>query len=971
MIILAVGTLLPMVVFAVIAASLLAERERATFQRGATEQTRALLTAVDTELKRSVAALESLAVSRELDVDDLRGFHAEARRVLESQPDWLTIILASPKGEPLVNARYPVGTALPPIMDPASFDKLVRTKTPQIGDLAQGAVDKLYGFPVRVPVLRNGTVHYVLTAVVKPDPISALLSPQRLPPNWVAAILDNSQRIVARTVDPAGTVGQTASESLRAALARAPEGWFHGSTVEGWEVYTPYHRSSFSGWTVAMGIPAAIFESATRETIWSMTAGILAAGLIAFALALALSRRISEPIVALAAAAKAIGGGEPARVPLGHHVEEVADLSRAIEEAAAAVRTREEAQGQLAAIVEASTDAMISFSLEGAILTWNQAAARLFGYSAEEIQGKRVSLIVPEDRSEESADLRARVSRGESIAGFETVRLKKRGTLFDVAISMSPIRSPDGRVTGIAEIVRDISQRKRAYEALRDSESRFSALAELVPQLVWSAAPEGAVDYLNHRWYEYTGFNPEQSLGWGWLEAIHPQQRDPVRARWQEALRTHNPVETELRLRCADGHYEWFLMRAVPLRDAGGGVTKWFGTCTEIEKQKRAAEALQEADRRKDEFMAMLGHELRNPLGVVSTVTQLLHRKMSDVEDLVELREMIERQVRHMSRLIDDLLDVSRIARGRIQLNKQACNLTEVVNETVTDYRSGLEAQGLCVEVQLPEHALWVMGDRTRLAQVIGNVLHNAGKFTDAGGMITVRLGADGNDRFAVLTIADTGRGMDSETLAHAFDSFSQADHGIDRRSGGLGLGLALVKGLIELHGGEVRAFSEGLGRGTEIAIRLPLEALAGETSKQPVERAPGPVCPRRVLIVEDNPIAAASMRMFLAEAGHEVETADTGFAGLDAARRFRPEVVLCDIGLPGLDGYQLAAALRQEPGLKGVYLVAVTGYAQHEDQERARDAGFDLHLKKPVDLDQLERILAKLEAPPPRLLSV
>lgn len=949
-----------MVIFAVVAALLLAERERATFQRGARERTLALMTAVDTELKRSIGALQALAASRTLDSGDLRGFYEEALRVIEGQPGWLTIILAAPEGQQIVNPRQPFGASLPPIIDRTSFEQVLQTKTPVVGYLTQGLNQNLHAFPVRVPVIRDGRLKYVLSAVVKPERIGELFSAQRLPPGWVAVVLDANQRIVTRTVDPERTVGQPGSASLRSALARAPEGWFQGKTVEGWDVYTPYNRSTFSGWTVAMGIPTTAVEAAARGTNWAMASGISGAALVAFALALALGRRIANPIASLALAAKAIGSGERPQVPETSRVEELSYLSHALENAAATVRAREETQGQLAAIVEASNDAIISFNLDGLIVTSNPAATRLFGYTAEELYGQRVALLVPSERAHESAELIADVGRGEAISGFETVRLKKHGTLFDVAVSMSPIRNRDGAVDGIAEIFRDITARKRAEQARRESEQRFSALAELVPEFVWSAQPEGAIDYFNQRWYEYGGLSSDQSLGHGWLEAVHPEERQKVRQRWQEALRTGKPIEVEYRIRAADGQYQWFLTRAVPLCNPDGTVIKWFGTCTNIERQKRAEEVLREADKRKDEFLAMLGHELRNPLGIISTVVQLLRRKAPPDPALVELREIIERQVEHMARLMDDLLDVSRIARGRVQLSKELCDFAAIARQTVEDYRNTFETSDLQLELDIPDRPLWVMGDRTRLAQAVGNVLHNASKFTEAGGRVVVRLETDGAT--ASLTVRDTGIGMEPETLAGAFEPFHQADRSIARSRGGLGLGLAIVKGLVELHGGGVSAHSGGPGQGSEIMIRLPLEEVAAEPTKPTAAVGQSPR-PQRILIIEDNPVAAVSMRMFLTDAGHIVQVASNGPTGIEAARRFRPEVVLCDIGLPGLDGYEVARALRQESNLSGIYLLAITGYGQYDDQKRAREAGFDIHLRKPVDLDRLQRILARTEA--------
>jgi signal transduction histidine kinase/CheY-like chemotaxis protein len=351
--ILMAGTLLPMIVFAVIAAVVLVERERATFRRGATDRTLALVTAVDAELRSSITALEALATSVNLDGDDLRVFHAEALRVLKSQPDWFSINLADHGGQQVINVLKPYGSPLPTILERPSFEQVLDTGKPAVSNLAVARFVEEHAFAVRVAVTRRGMTKYVLSAVVKPEAISRLLSAQRLPPDWVGVVLDSNHRFVARTVKPEASLGQLASESLRAALARSPEGWFHGRTIEGTDVYTPYTRSSYSGWTVAMGIPAAVVDTSMRRMTWTIGGGVLSATALAFILAILLGRRISKPIVALASAAKAIGRGDRPEPPGTARVDEVGDLGRALEEAGTAVRDRE--AGERLARVEAET----------------------------------------------------------------------------------------------------------------------------------------------------------------------------------------------------------------------------------------------------------------------------------------------------------------------------------------------------------------------------------------------------------------------------------------------------------------------------------------------------------------------------------------------------------------------------------------------------------------------------------------
>ncbi|MGH7929397.1 MAG: ATP-binding protein, partial [Candidatus Binatia bacterium] len=377
----------------------------------------------------------------------------------------------------------------------------------------------------------------------------------------------------------------------------------------------------------------------------------------------------------------------------------------------------------------------------------------------------------------------------------------------------------------------------------------------------------------------------------------------------------------------------------------------------------RAEETRQEMDRRKDEFLAMLGHELRNPLGIVGNFVQLLRMKAPLDPSLIELREMMARQVQHMTRLLDDLLDVSRISRGRLRLHEELCDFTEIVRATTEDYRNAIETNGLQMMLELPLQPVWVKGDRIRLAQAIGNILHNANKFTESGGTINIRVYEEPSRNSVILKVRDTGIGMEPEILTHAFEFFTQAERSADRSRGGLGLGLALVKGLVGLQGGEVRAASDGAGRGTEITVTLPREEpafVAGKPIQWPGEGSRS----YRILVIEDNRIAALSMERLLVEWGHTVELAHTGQSAIDMARTSRPEVVLCDIGLPGMDGYSVARALRQDANLAETFLIAATGYGTFEDQRRAQEAGFDVHLRKPIDFDELQRIFASLTLP-------
>jgi PAS domain S-box-containing protein len=379
---------------------------------------------------------------------------------------------------------------------------------------------------------------------------------------------------------------------------------------------------------------------------------------------------------------------------------------------------------------------------------------------------------------------------------------------------------------------------------------------------------------------------------------------------------------------------------------------------------KRAEEATREADRRKDEFLSMLAHELRNPLAPILNSLHVARHPDTSAADCEQALTLADRQTRHLTRIVDDLLEVSRVMRGKIQMRPQRLDLGNLVQTTVEDRRSVVEQAGLSLGVQTPETPVWVHGDAIRLAQVFQNLLDNAAKFTDAGGSVTVRLAIDKGSQ-AVVTVSDTGIGIEPEMLPRLFDVFAQADRTLARTRGGLGLGLSVVKGLVDLHGGQVAAASKGPGRGAEFTVRLPVEAeppaLAETSALWPTSAATAvPLCQRlRVLVVEDQRDAAASLRMLLEMLGHETRVAYTGPDGVRMAAAWRPDIVLCDIGLPGLDGYGVARELRLNPITAQVRLLALTGYGTDEDRRLTREAGFDVHLTKPVAPETLQDVLA------------
>ncbi|HET9580058.1 MAG TPA: response regulator [Usitatibacter sp.] len=368
----------------------------------------------------------------------------------------------------------------------------------------------------------------------------------------------------------------------------------------------------------------------------------------------------------------------------------------------------------------------------------------------------------------------------------------------------------------------------------------------------------------------------------------------------------------------------------------------------QAERERQAAlEALREADRRKDQFLAMLAHELRNPLAPIRNAVEIL-RRSEDRDTLVRARELIGRQAEHLARLVDDLLEVSRITQGKLVLQRGHVSLQSLVESAVEVARPLIDKNAQRLELSLPKDDLWLHVDPVRMSQVIGNVLHNASKFTPGGGRITV--GAQLEASGLQISVTDEGMGIAADMLGSVFELFSQGDRSLDRAQGGLGIGLSLVRGLVEMHGGTVVAQSEGPGRGSRFVITLPREVVSAAPPEPARAAARDRGRPRRVLVVEDNPDAAEAMRMLLVQLGHQVASASSGHEALEVARDFRPEVVLLDIGLPGLDGYEVARMLRSLDETRHARVIAVTGYGQPADRQRSSAAGFDRHLVKPVD---------------------
>ena len=682
----------------------------------------------------------------------------------------------------------------------------------------------------------------------------------------------------------------------------------------------------------------------------------------------------------------------------------------------------ERASALLAAIVESSDDAIISKSLEGIIQSWNAGAERMFGYAPDEIIGKHITTIIPPELHDEEHTIIRRIRAGERIEHFDTIRIGKNGRRIPISLTVSPIRDAHGEIMGASKVARDFSDRQRAERELHDSRRKLaidaSALARLseASSRLWKSqglaagleeilhtvmalagAAKGNIQLMNEARNTLT-IVAHEGFDAGFLATFEHIAAGDTRAACGRALASNQAVVIEDVL--ADGRYAPFhaLARAagyravvsVPLLAADGfalgaisvhfpsphrpsvaqmrRLQLYCRTASDfihrirLEQALREREsALQDADRRKDEFLALLAHELRNPLAPIRHALAAARNPHATAEQKARSYGIVERQVVHMGRLLDDLVDISRITLGAVTLEKLPTTLATAIEASVEAAQPYIDSKRHELTIDVPGDPVALEADPVRLAQIFSNLLINAAKYTTRGGHIG--LSVTSGDGQAIVTVRDDGIGISADMMPKLFTLFSQARPAPGRAEEGLGVGLALVRALVGLHGGTVEARSEGIGRGSEFVVRLPVgqEATAPGTPTPDESTAPGRKL--RVLVVDDNRDAADSCAMMLELSGHQVQTAYNGTRALQLGKGFQPQVVLLDIGLPDLNGYEVARRIRASDWGAALQLVAMTGWGNTEDRERAFAAGFNHHLTKPVAPEAVESVVSEAAA--------
>lgn len=550
------------------------------------------------------------------------------------------------------------------------------------------------------------------------------------------------------------------------------------------------------------------------------------------------------------------------------------------------------------------------------------------------------------------------------------------------------VRGAGGSISGIFVHGFDVTDFVQAREAVRANENRFRNLANALPQIVWTARPDGRVDYYNRRWYEYIGCDESHEAAADWCRHIHPEDLPRLLEVWERCVATGEPYAYEPRLRNGQGEYRHFLVRGLPLRDTDGSIRQWLGTCTDIEERRRyeaerehllaseraARSESDRAGRMKDEFLATLSHEIRTPLNAILGWSRIM-RGATEPSDIQQGAEIIERNARAQSQIIDDLLDMSRIISGKVRLTVARVDLGSVVQTAVDAARPTADAKGLHLHSRIePLDDVTVNGDVSRLHQVLWNLVSNAIKFTPRGGQVLVQVRVDRSGGHVHISVIDTGEGIPADFLPYVFDRFRQADASTTRRHGGLGLGLSIVKQLVELHGGTVRVFSSGAGHGTTFTVSLPMTA----TAPQPEEgldrprdltlshldglaAKAGSIAGVRVLVIDDEPDARALVKRLLEDRDAVATTAGSALEAMNLIQSHPFDVIVSDIGMPGEDGFSLIRRIRALGSDRGgnTPAIALTAYARTEDRIRAISAGFMAHLAKPVEPVELITMVA------------
>jgi len=631
-------------------------------------------------------------------------------------------------------------------------------------------------------------------------------------------------------------------------------------------------------------------------------------------------------------------------------------------------RQVEQERQQFAAMVDASPDFIGVAGLDQRGVYVNPAGLELSGLEPGQVASISVLDFFPESERGRILGFIAGSDDGKHVVVDTYFQHLRTGQLVPVSWSFLKLRNASGNVSGYATVTRDLTERRRAEELLRASEERRRLALDAAELGTWHVEPATRATKTDARYRAIFGTTEDWTDYFQAFAVIHPDDLPAVKEAVATATRPEDPTPfaIEYRIVHPDGSLRWVLANGRSSFEGLGSTRRavsFDGTVADITDRKRGEEEreqlvahLREQDQRKDEFLATLAHELRNPLAPIRNGLQIMRLAKGDPEATEQVRSMMERQLGQMVHLIDDLLDLSRISRGKIELRKERIELAKAIQQAIEASQPAIKKADHELSIELPPGPIHVDADLTRLTQVFSNLLNNAAKYTERGGRIRLTVQHLGTE--AVVSVQDNGIGIPSDMLAHVFEMFTQVDRHLERSQGGLGVGLSIVQRLVQMHGGSVEARSDGHGRGSEFVVRLPV-ALSSVGDERSSQADPAyPTARRRILVVDDNVDAAESLAMMLTMTGNETLTAHDGLEALDVAAAFRPDVMLLDIGMPKLNGYEVCRRLRKESWGKDMVVIALTGWGQEEDKRRSLEARIDAHLVKPVLPGALEELL-------------
>ncbi|MGE5450696.1 MAG: ATP-binding protein [Acidobacteriota bacterium] len=926
---------------------------------------------VEREQVSSIDALTILANSDALKAESREGFHRLLSHLPKIRPYWSRVYLMDVNGQVVLSNDRPYAAQPQPRPQPviADMQEVMSRKVPHVSNMYEGVGSRGRGWVTRidVPVLIDDRVRYVLSAEVDAQAWQKLLESVSPPQGGFVTIFDGDERVVARSRRPQQWIGQALPASSQKDMGSGFSGFHKFPMLEGGKAYEAWQRLPSSSWGVGVGMDASPVDLASFRSIFMAVAAGLLSVLAGVGLSFVVVRRVNQPLKALAT-----GGAMAVRADIS--VREIAQLRDAM---LRAQTQREQAWEHLDAQAT-EFETLFNASPIGLSITQDPACrtvlrnpAKMRMFCLDPGQTPTFKLYVHGHEMSLTQHPLQRAARGETVWSEELEVIHDDGRRLTLLAHAVPLLDAQGQTRGAIATFVDITERTQAQDRLKQAQMRLQNSQHLV-ELAQEAGDVGFFDFvvstgqvtLTSGLARLLGLPPRfTEMPWqDWFARIHTEDASATQTvlnqAWSKGLDT---VSLKFRIRAEDGTERWLSSRMALLYEADGQPLRMIGVMVDvtaqqlieqerarlISQEQKARQDAENANKAKDEFLAMLGHELRNPLSAITAAIEVLNRVQGQQEPAVRARLIINRQTRHLARLMDDLLDVARVIAGKIRLSRQPLNLGETVSRLV----NSMKANG-----QLHDHALeldvidvWVQADAMRLEQIVTNLVTNAAKYSPASNPI--RVVVSHQERCARLQVMDRGAGIPENLLPRIFDLFVQGERTLDRRQGGLGIGLTLVKSLVELHDGKI--FVNSTPTGSTFTVELPLVEHADVDAPPPAISAGGK---RHVVVVEDNPDGRQTMRDMLELNGHQVWTEGEGPAGLARILAVRPHVALVDIGLPGLSGYEVAQQARAQ-GYEG-WLVALSGYGQHQDVQQALDSGFDAHMVKPLDEAQFEYYL-------------